>query len=53
MEEEKMNMIGINQPIIETQIRLSKDEKFVIHRTVIIDIKPVKYYEKVMEKKEE
>ncbi len=38
-----------NQPIIETSINLSKDKKFVIHRTVITDIKPKTYYEKVME----
>ena len=34
-------------PIIETYINLSKDGKYVIHKTVITDIKPVTYYEKV------
>jgi len=36
-------------PIIETHICKSKDGKLVIHRTVITDIKDVKYYEKVLE----
>ena len=40
-------------PILETQISLSKDRKYVIHRTIITDIKPVKYMEKVLESKEE
>lgn len=41
-----------NKPIVETQLGLSKDKKYVIHRTIITDIKPVKYWEKVMESKE-
>jgi len=36
-------------PIIETHIGKSKDGRLVIHRTVITDIKDVKYYEKVLE----
>ena len=38
-----------NKPIVETQLSMSKDKKYVIHKTVITDIKPVKYWEKVME----
>ncbi|MDP3699248.1 MAG: hypothetical protein Q8R47_06725 [Nanoarchaeota archaeon] len=41
-----------NKPIVETQISKSKDGKYLIHKTIITDIKPVKYYEKVMESKE-
>lgn len=41
------------KPILETQITKSKDGKYIIHRTVITDIKPVKYYEKVMEEPSE
>ena len=37
------------QPIIESSVRKSKDGKWVIHKTVITDIKPVSYFEKVME----
>lgn len=40
-----------SKPILETHITKSKDGKYLIHKTVITDIKPVKYYEKVMEKK--
>jgi hypothetical protein len=36
-------------PIIESRIARSKDGKYVIHKTMITDIKPVGYYEKVME----
>ena len=34
-------------PIIETRISLSKDRRYVIHRTEIVDIKPTSYWEKV------
>ena len=37
-----------NKPIVETQLSMSKDKRYVIHKTVITDIKPVKYVEKVM-----
>ena len=47
MEQEKTKMRE-NAPIVETQISKSKDGKYVIHRTIITDIKPIKYYEKVM-----
>ena len=39
-----------NMPIVESRIAKSKDGKFVMHKTIITDIKPVKYYEAVMEK---
>ncbi|MBU0460654.1 MAG: hypothetical protein KJ771_07665 [Nanoarchaeota archaeon] len=41
-----------NKPIVETQVMKNKDGKYVIHKTIITDIKPVKYYEKVFESKE-
>ncbi len=37
------------QPIIETIIRKSEDGAWVIHKTVITDIKPISYFEKVLE----
>ena len=37
------------QPIIETVIRLSEDQKWFIHKTVITDLKPVNYINKVLE----
>jgi len=36
------------QPIIESQISKSEDGKWLIHKTVITDIKPVAYFEKVL-----
>jgi hypothetical protein len=35
-------------PKIEFQARKSKDGKYIIHRTVFTDIKPVAYYDKVL-----
>jgi hypothetical protein len=37
-----------NTPIIESFVSLSKDGKFLMHRTITTDIKPVTYYEKVL-----
>lgn len=53
MENDNKNKQFENKPIVETQLSKSKDGKYVLHRTIITDIKPVKYYEKVMEKKGE
>ena len=39
-----------NMPIVESKVLKSKDGKFVIHKTIITDIKAVKYYEAVLEK---
>ncbi len=36
-------------PIIESRVAKSKDGKYLIHKTIITDIKPVGYYEKVFE----
>ena len=44
-----MKMEYENKPIVETQLSMSNDKKYVIHKTIITDIKPVKYWEKVME----
>lgn len=40
------------QPIVETQLSLSKDKKYFLHKTIITDIKPIKYLQKVLEIKE-
>jgi len=37
-----------NRPILETHITKSKDGKYVIHKIVITDIKPVGYLVKVL-----
>ena len=36
------------QPIIEGFVRKSDDGKYVIHKTVITQIRPTAYYEKVL-----
>ncbi len=36
-------------PIIETNITLSKDGNFLIHKTTITNIKPVNYYKRILE----
>jgi hypothetical protein len=38
-----------NMPIIETKISKSKDGRFVLHKTLITDIKPREYYDKVFD----
>ena len=38
-------------PLIETKISTSKDGKWVIHKTVITDIKPTAYYKEVLKSK--
>jgi hypothetical protein len=37
-----------NAPIIETNVSVSKDGKYVIHRTTITDIKPINFWNKVL-----
>ena len=36
-------------PIIESTVNKSDDGKWVIHKTIITSIKPIKYYEKMFE----
>lgn len=43
-KQEQLN----RQPVIETQIAKSEDGKWIIHRTIITDIKPTAYFEKVL-----
>ncbi|MFA5856195.1 MAG: hypothetical protein WC867_02485 [Candidatus Pacearchaeota archaeon] len=42
--EEKLKQS--NQPILKTSIRMSNDGKWLIHETIIVDIKPINYIEK-------
>lgn len=46
---ENKNEIGQNKPLLETHISTSKDGKYLIHKTIITDIKPRSYYKKVIE----
>lgn len=36
------------QPIIESSMSLSEDKKWLIHKTIITDIKPMSYMDKVL-----
>ena len=44
----KMRQLN-KQPVIENSITVSEDKKWLIHKTTITDIKPVTYFEKVLE----
>jgi len=46
LSEKRLKQLN-SMPIIETRIAKSKDGKYVIHRTQIVDIKPVEYWDKV------
>lgn len=39
------------QPIIESFISMSADRKWILHKTVITDIKPMGYMQKVLGEK--
>jgi len=36
------------QPVLETRISKSEDGKWIIHKTIITDIKPTTYMQKVV-----
>ncbi len=36
------------QPIVESSMQLSEDKKWLVHKTIITDIKPVSYLERVL-----
>jgi len=52
LSETKLEQLN-KQPIIETSIAKSSDEKWVIHKTTITSIYPVGYMDKVMKGKAE
>jgi hypothetical protein len=40
-------------PYIETKIEKSKDGKYVIHKTIITHVRPVNYYQAILDDKPE
>lgn len=38
----------MKMPVIKTNVIRSRSGKFIIHRTEITDIRPVKYYDKML-----
>jgi hypothetical protein len=47
LSDQKIEQLS-KQPIIESQVSKSEDGKWLIHKTIITDIKPVAYFEKVL-----
>ena len=41
------------QPKIETKMYLTKDKKWLVHKTIITDFKPSTYIEQMVKKEEE
>jgi len=39
---------GERAPILETQVIKSKDGRWLIHKTIVTDIRSIKYFEKVL-----
>jgi len=46
--EKKLNQLK-KMPVIQTVIFKSKDGKFIVNKTTITDIKPVNYFQAVLE----
>jgi len=53
--KEKLTEAKIKQlkkmPLIQTRVRRLKDSNLIVHQTVISDIRPIEYYEAVVDKK--
>jgi len=48
LSETKIEQLN-KMPIVETSVAKTNDNKWVVHKTTITDIKPISYMEKVME----
>ena len=53
--KQELSAVKIEQlnkhPILETSLQVSEDKKWVVYKTIITDIKPISYMEKVMANK--
>ncbi len=38
-----------NMPLIESKVFKTPDERYIVHRTIISQVKPVEYYRAVLE----
>lgn len=47
LSERKIKELN-QQPIIKTAVAKSKDGKWILHKTTIVDIKPMSYLDKVL-----
>jgi hypothetical protein len=50
LSENKMKHLK-RMPLIQTKIRRLKDTNLILHQTIISDIRPIEYYEAVVDKK--
>ena len=48
MEIPNQNQHEVIKPIIESKITKSKDGKWIIHETTIVDIKPVAHLKEIL-----
>ena len=48
LTEKKIEQLK-KQPIVETVIKRSGDGEWILHQTIITDIKPVSYLKKIIE----
>ena len=48
--EKKLEQLK-KMPVIETAVYKSKDGKFIVNKTTITDIKPVNYFQAVLDSK--
>jgi len=47
-EKNKEEKFETKKPLVETSVSISKDGRYLIHKTSIIDIKPVNYMKTVL-----
>ncbi|KHO44981.1 MAG: hypothetical protein QS98_C0014G0032 [archaeon GW2011_AR3] len=40
-------------PLIESKVFKTPDERFIVHRTIISQVKPVEYYKAILENESE
>ncbi len=49
LTNKKINQLK-KMPLIQTRIRRLKDSNMILHQTIISDIRPIEYYEAVVDK---
>lgn len=49
LTEKKMKQLK-KMPLVQTRIRRLKDTNLIIHQTIISDIRPLEYYQAVVDK---
>jgi hypothetical protein len=52
LTEKKVQQLK-RMPLIQTRIRRLKDSSLILHQTIISDVRPIEYYEAVVDRKNE